>query len=222
MHVLESRKDKTGIFIEQCKSAQNMPAQSNKKAAAYSRACANGGVLEDPSITTLSACARCHLASYCSEPCQAQHWKQKLAGHKQFCVTPEERRPGAAQADQSETIPTPGMTKAHEFSAPVSTSTKCDECAIFFESLDSSSADCCALLCAHFFYVPCAEELRSFGIKQVCPMCRVELPPGPEQLYREGYRLYFSLKKLVERSGGSWARLTTTQRRTMDKAIGAW
>ena len=155
-----------------------MPAQSKKKVAASSRACGNCGALEDPPDTTLSACARCHLVSYCSKPCQAQHWRQKPGGHKQFCVTPEERRPECAQSGQNETEPTPGMTKPHGFPAPVSTPAKCDECAICLEPLDPSSSDCCTLPCSHAFHIPCVEGLRSFGIKQVCPMCRAELPPG--------------------------------------------
>eukprot|EP00614_Pseudopedinella_elastica_P009045 CAMPEP_0172586450 /NCGR_PEP_ID=MMETSP1068-20121228/5831_1 /TAXON_ID=35684 /ORGANISM="Pseudopedinella elastica, Strain CCMP716" /LENGTH=55 /DNA_ID=CAMNT_0013381267 /DNA_START=149 /DNA_END=312 /DNA_ORIENTATION=+ len=54
-----------------------MPAQFNKKVAVSSRACGNCGVLDDPPITALNACSRCHLVFYCSKPCQAQHWKQK-------------------------------------------------------------------------------------------------------------------------------------------------
>ena len=65
------------------KKTQNIPAQFNKKAVASSQ-----------------ACACCHLVSYCNMACQAQHWKQKPAGHKQFCFPPEKRRPGATQPDQ--------------------------------------------------------------------------------------------------------------------------
>ena len=53
-------------------------------------------------------------------------------------------------------------------------------------------------------------------------MCRAELPPWPEIPFEQGRRLYLPLLQLVERSGGSWARLTTAQRRTMDKVVGAW
>ena len=64
-----------------------MAAAKIKKAASSSRACANCGALENPPDTTLSACARCHVVFYCSRTCQVQHWKQKPAGHKQFCFT---------------------------------------------------------------------------------------------------------------------------------------
>ena len=73
-----------------------------KVAACSSRACGNCGALEDPPDNmTLSACACCHLVFYCSKPCQVLHWKQKSAGHKQFCVTPDERRLVGAETEQA-------------------------------------------------------------------------------------------------------------------------
>ena len=74
----------------------------------------------------------------------------------------------------------------------------------------------------HVFHILCAEELRLFGIAHVCPISRAGLPPGLEQLFEQGSRLYNPLKQLVERSGGSWDRPTATQRRTIDKVLGAW
>ena len=75
-------------------------AGSIKKIAASLRTCGNCDANEDPPDTTLSACSRCQLVYYCSRACQAQHWKQKPAGHKQFCVTLEERRPPAPQHEE--------------------------------------------------------------------------------------------------------------------------
>jgi len=144
---------------------------TDKKAVASLRACcANCGALEDPPDTVLSACSRCHLVFYCSRTCQAQHWKQKTAGHRQFCVTPEERR-----SDQRETTLTPGTPKPHDCVVP---SSKDNECAICLKTLDPSSAGCCALPCFHVFHIPCAEGLRSFSTAQVCPISRAHLPPG--------------------------------------------
>ena len=94
-----------------------------------------------------------------------------------------------------------------------------DECVICLEPLGPSSAGFCKLSCSHVFHVSCAEELRSHGISQVCPMCRAELPPGPEQVYEEGNRLFLTVDRHMERSDGSWGRLTTSQRRAMDKAL---
>eukprot|EP00614_Pseudopedinella_elastica_P006137 CAMPEP_0172603112 /NCGR_PEP_ID=MMETSP1068-20121228/23311_1 /TAXON_ID=35684 /ORGANISM="Pseudopedinella elastica, Strain CCMP716" /LENGTH=592 /DNA_ID=CAMNT_0013404727 /DNA_START=649 /DNA_END=2429 /DNA_ORIENTATION=+ len=218
----ENEKLKAVAPPGEIESRKQMATAEPKKNASSLRACANCDALDDLPGTPLSACARCQLVFYCSKPCEVQPWEQKPGGHKQFCVTPEERRPAAAQPEQSESKPTPGIPKSQVGSAKMSTPAKCDECAICLESLDPSSASCCTLPCSHVLHVLCAAELRLFGIKQVCPICSAELPPGPGQLFEEGCRLYFPLKQLVERSGGSWARLTTTQRRTMDKVIGAW
>ena len=156
--------------------------------------------------TVFRACARCHLILYCSKPCQSLHWKQKPAGHKRFCVTPdEERRPAVTETAQA--------TSKHLKEKP------CAKCP---KPISSSSADCCTLPCSHTFHVPFAEEIRSFST-QVCPICRAELPSEPEQLFgEEGCRIYFPLKTLVELSDSSWSRLTATQTRAMDKVIRSW
>ena len=44
--------------------------------------------------------------------------------------------------------------------------------------------------CSHVYHVACVEKLRSYDIKQVCPTCRVDLPPGPEQVYEEAVRRF--------------------------------
>ena len=36
-------------------------------------------------------------------------------------------------------------------------------------------------------------KLREFGIKQVCPLCRADLPPGLEQLSDDAMRRYMVL-----------------------------
>ena len=51
-------------------------------------------------------------------------------------------------------------------------------------------------------------------------MCRTKLPLGPEQLFEKDFRLYFPLTQLMERSGGSGARLAIAQCRMMDKVPG--
>jgi len=45
------------------------------------------------------------------------------------------------------------------------------------------------------------EGLWSFGIKQVCPICRVDLPPGPEQLFEEATRR--APASLMQSKGGA-------------------
>ena len=66
------------------------------------------------------------------------------------------------------------------------------------------------------------EGLRSFGIKQVCPICRVDLPPGPEQLFEEATRRYFDVRRRVGRGEASWSALTKTKQREMDEVLRLW
>ena len=121
----------------------------------------------------------------------------------------------AARLKKGATKPTPDTLKYND-ATPIPAALKHGECAICLEPLGPSSPGFCALPCSHALHVPCAGGLRSFGLVQVCPMCRTELPPGPAELIEEGCRLFIPLKKLVERSGGAWGRLTAAQRRTME------
>ena len=71
--------------------------------------------------------------------------------------------------------------------------------------------------CGHMFHPACVEKLRSFGQKQVCPMCRTELPPGPEQLFNDKMRLYFPIKRRRQHKNGSWNALTRKEQKQMGK-----
>jgi len=53
-------------------------------------------------------------------------------------------------------------------------------------------------------------------------MCRVELPPGPEQLDEEATRRYFEVHRRVDRGDASWGALTKAQQREMDIVVGMW
>ena len=66
-----------------------------------------------------------------------------------------------------------------------------DECAMCLESL--ASAKVLTLPCSHAYHAQCVGKLREFGIKQVCPLCRADLPPGPEQLFDDAMRRYMVL-----------------------------
>ena len=179
-----------------------MPAPSKKKdkAAASPEAsvCANCGVQEGQHGATLSKCRKCKATLYCSRDCQRAHWD---AGHKGQCVRPEDRAP--------EKAPLASGGGGDE-----------DECPICLEPLAEGSA--LTLPCTHRFHPGCVEGLRSYGIKQVCPMCREELPPGPEQLFEEGCRLFFPLNSCVDRGEASWGSLTAAQQRTMDEVVQKW
>ena len=62
------------------------------------RSCANCGKPEGTTVdgsatitVILKDCSRCKLVGYCGKACQTQHWK--TGGHKEFCLSPEQRRP---------------------------------------------------------------------------------------------------------------------------------
>ena len=62
--------------------------------------------------------------------------------------------------------------------------------------------------CSHVYHVACVEKLRSYDIKQVCPTCRVDLPPGPEQVYEEGVRQFWILhRRYYQGDDKPWRRI---------------
>ncbi len=169
--------------------------------APEARECANCLTPEGQHGVTLKACTRCKATHYCGRACQTAHWR---AGHKQFCVTPKERAPK----------PTPSV-------APVVTEYKrANECAICLDPF--SSGDVCTLPCTHTFHAACVEGLRSFGVKQVCPMCRMVLPPGPEKLYTEAMQRYLVIAQRSQRGATSWGALTNADQREMDEVVSLW
>jgi hypothetical protein len=125
-------------------------------------------------------------------------------------VTPEER------------VPQPASTPPKKIRGAKSSDWRVDdvpvECAICLDPLASGSLN--TLPCKHTFHAACVDGLRSFGLKQVCPMCRVELPPGGEKLFEEAGQRYLVLKRRVNRGGASWGALTKEQKREMNEVIG--
>jgi len=181
----------------------SIPTKKDKGAAApEANVCAHCLAPEGSHGVVLKACTRCKATRYCSRACQIAHWR---AGHK-HCVTPEERTPQLAPLSSTRIQP---PEKDHQPS----------ECAVCLDPL-ASGANLCTLPCTHTFHAACVEGLRSFGIQQVCPMCRVELPPGPEKLCDEASQRYFDVKRQVDRGGkASWGALPKAQQREMDEVI---
>ena len=155
---------------------------------------------------TLLTCTRCKASTYCGKACQTAHWK---AGHKKFCVPPEERAPQPAGSSPASS----GAPVVLDDQGPI-------ECPICLDPL--ASGNVCTLPCTHTFHASCVEGLRSFGIKQVCPMCRAELPPGPKQLFEDAARRFFELERRVDRGEVSWGALTKAQKLEMDDVVGMW
>ena len=176
-------------------------------AAPEAKACANCLAPDGENGVIVKACTRCKLTHYCGRACQTAHWK---AFHKQFCLTLEERAPQLASSPP----PTSQDAKPSDWrndKGPV-------ECAICLDPLVSGAV--LTLPCSHTFHAACVAGLRSFGLKQVCPMCRVELPPGPDKLFEEATRRYFEVKRRVDRGDASWGALTKALQREMNEVIG--
>lgn len=107
----------------------------------------------------LLKCGRCKVPVYCGTPCQTHHWKK--GGHKERCVPVEARKPSAEDRTTGEA------------------------CAICLAALGEPS---CTLPCGHTYHKACVEELRKVGVKQTCPSCRADLPPGAEKQFDEAMR----------------------------------
>jgi TPR repeat protein len=121
----------------------------------------------------LQTCSRCRLVAYCSKACQAAHWKN---GHKQACVAVQDRKPDSLNNNQHARE---GNNKTDVV------------CVICLEPLKPSSS--CTLPCDHSFHGGCVSNLRSQAASQVCPLCRTDLPPGPEQAYSECMKLFYGV-----------------------------
>merc|ERR1712185_215740 len=148
-----------------------------------------------PGILKHHQCGRCKLTFYCSQNCQKRHWKE--GGHKHNCVAPADRKASAAldaarikknkALDNGKAAADDGnQTYDHD-----ENENENGECAMCLESL--ASAKVLTLPCSHAYHAQCVGKLREFGIKQVCPLCRADLPPGPEQLFDDATRRYMVL-----------------------------
>ena len=182
-----------------------MASKKKDKCAANPEAnvCAHCLAQESPDAK-LSICSRCGLVSYCSKDCQRAHWK---ANHKHHCVSKADRTPPASSSPSTAT-----RIKPPDKDLPP------DECAVCLDPLASGAA-LCTLPCTHTFHAACVEGLRSFGIKQVCPLCRVELPPGPEKLFEEAARRYWNVARRVANGKASWGALTKAEQREINEAF---
>ena len=150
-----------------------------------------------PGILKHHQCGRCKLTFYCSESCQKRHWKE--GGHKHNCVAPADRKASAAldaaRIKKDKALDN-GKAAADDGNQPYDhdeneNDDENDECAMCLESL--ASAKVLTLPCSHAYHAQCVGKLREFGIKQVCPLCRADLPPGPEQLFDDAMRRHMVL-----------------------------
>ena len=152
------------------------------------------------------SCGKCKQARYCSRPCQIEHWKK--GEHKRFCLTPAERSAkGAAGAAAGTTV----VPKSADDDK---------KCAICLESL--TTAETATLPCKHTFHAGCVSSMRNLTQKQACPVCRADLPPGPERASEEAARCYLVIERRLTREGRAWFALLKEERDKMDAFIALW
>ena len=142
--------------------------------------------------------------------CQKRHWKE--GGHKRHCVAPEQRKvvatikTSAVSVTGSEAIAAPegspknccGDKILNTHYAESTLDEKEEECAICLDSFAAEKG--IRLPCSHVYHLDCVEKLREFGIQQVCPLCRADLPPGPGLVTLFQHRLRFYSRAYENRS----------------------
>ena len=159
--------------------------KKEKESLVDHKECANCSSTRSTEGDALHVCTRCKAVYYCGKPCQIQHWRH--GGHKVFCVPVEAR--SVSLLDTSSGDEEEGQSK----------------CPICFE--EQHPDDSMTLPCKHSFHGECVRRLRRYGIQQICPLCRTELPPGPEQVFVESAHRYVALERRLQTSGRTWQHL---------------
>ena len=123
-------------------------------------------------------CARCGLVVYCGKDCQQADWKV----HRPLCIPKADRRPGAVEQAED----------PQRFEGK-------DKCPICIEPIHPADGMNLMLPCKHVFHGLCVASLRVRADAQVCPMCREDLPPGPDVVYKKAIDICVFFIKKVER-----------------------
>ena len=189
--------------------------------------CAWCGVCEGqcPGRPKHRSCSRCLIAYYCSKQCQRRHWGE--GEHKLFCLSPEERTlkegEAAIAAEEEEEARTAAATAtAAKKKGASDVSEKNEEgedkCPICLVNLQNS-VSICVLPCSHRFHASCIDELRSKAKVQKCPLCKAGLPKSAKEMFDEGFIFYCQVRDELEKSNGSWEKLSKTQKKKMKMAI---
>jgi len=152
--------------------------QPKEKVSPHRQSCDNCDSLSNGTII-YKACSRCKLVYYCSKECQTIHWKST---HKKTCIVLNDRKASNQIAsDQKNEI-------NQQLSGPSQESTSNLVCSICLDALTNATY---TLPCSHTFHTNCIKSLRSHkGLNQVCPLCRTDLPPGPEEAFMKACCLF--------------------------------
>lgn len=114
-------------------------------------------------------------------------------------------RPKPSHAPSAQAGPTPSSATPKVDAEGEELSFGSDEdCSICLDSLQ----DPVKLPCGHWFCKECIQGLRqSDHVQDLCPKCREPLPPGPFQLFDEGWHKFRRVFRQAERLPGGWANL---------------
>jgi TPR repeat protein len=130
----------------------------------------------------LMKCSRCKHVQYCSRECQAADWKN----HKKLCVAQSKRKQETVEKAINSSV-------TSNSAPPKSSGLETEECIICMGSM-SVTTKCTTLPCSHSFHTACMCRLRSTSSAQACPLCRADLPDGPEQKFVKGMKLHHDYK----------------------------
>jgi hypothetical protein len=149
------------------------------------------------------SCGQCHRAWYCGRDCQRADWPR----HKSAC-----RAAVAAEARQA--------TRAREATAAARAASSGgrpvnETCVICIGPVRVPVE----LPCGHAYCGACLTELRSKGVAQTCPLCRIELPPGVDGLWDLAWRSIKRLQVMVDRGEVAWATLPPAEQEEVDEAM---
>jgi hypothetical protein len=150
---------------------------------------------ESPPKGGFKICSQCKSARYCSTECQTFHWKK---GHSKLCVAPN----------------------AHDsYSKPKSL---IQECVICLEKIPSFKK--CSLPCEHVFHAECIANLRLSSSAQACPLCRGDLPPGPQFSFLRGCTTRDTIEDAFRNSKGrlGWHNLPKYLQDLADEMVQMW
>jgi len=68
-----------------------------------------------------------------------------------------------------------------------------DVCAICLDAVHAFSM--CTLPCSHSYHSSCVSSLRASSAANLCPLCRMELPPSAVVLYDRAMSKYFAVER---------------------------
>ena len=74
----------------------------------------------------------------------------------------------------------------------------------------------------HSFHRECVQGLRRFGVQQACPLCRAELPPGPDKLFAEATERYFALDRRQQMLEQPWQNMAKADRDSAMEVAASW